>query len=119
MFLICIPNIIHDYINVVSDDINMIIDKVKAKFINNYYFYIVESNLTTAVSFSVNSYNGGKYLISSYTNDINYNTILMHTNTYDNGVAKIFHQDYNYIIALVQNKVIELEYVNRTLSALQ
>ncbi len=118
MFLICIPDINHDYINVISNELNIIIDKVKANFINNYYFYIVDGNLISSVSFSVNSYNGKKYLISSNVNQYNYNTISIYEHTYDNGIAKIYHQDRNHIIALVENKVIELNYINRTLITL-
>ncbi len=118
MFLICLPNIPHDYINVLSNDFNIIIDKVKACFINNYYFYIVECNLTSAVSFSVNSYNGEKHFITKYLNDYNYNMILIYKYTYDAGIATIFHKDHNHIIALIKDEIINLNYSNRTLVAL-
>ncbi len=110
MFLICIPNINHDYINVISDEINMIIDKPYATFINNHYFYIVHANMNSSVSFSVNSYNGDKFIVSPNINSYNYNTISMYYNYYDNGIAKIYHEDDNNIIVLIKDNIIELNY---------
>jgi hypothetical protein len=110
MFLICIPNINHDYINIISAEYNINIDKTYAIFINGYYFYKVNQKLTSSVSYLIKTYDGELFLVSRYINENDYNTIYINKYIYDNGVAQIYHDDYN-IIALINhdntNKIIE------------
>jgi hypothetical protein len=115
MYFICIPNINHDYINIISDEYNINIDKHNATFIEDYYFYKVDRDLNSSASFSVKNNNGESLYISNNINSNNYNQLSIYNNNYDNyyydnGIAKIYHEDnnnYKLIIALINNHIIE------------
>ena len=108
MFIICIPNITHDYINIISDEYNININKSKAICIDNYYLYKVDRNLTSGVLYQIksNDTNNGLYTINRSVD--NYNYILMYPTMYDTGIAKIYHQSKNEIIMMINDKVIEV-----------
>ena len=107
MYLICIPNINHDYINIISDNYNINIDKKYAIFIKNYYFYKVDRNLTSAASYLVKKYNGDSIIISNNISVYNYNQMSIYNNNYyDNGIAKVYH-DNDDVIVMVENRIIE------------
>ncbi len=108
MFIICIPNITHDYINIISDEYNININKSKAIFIHNYYFYKVNMRLTSGVAYKVISNNKEKFITQNIdTNNNHY--ILLYEKMYDTGIAKVYHDNQEgYIIMMINNKVIEI-----------
>jgi hypothetical protein len=108
MYYICIPNITHDYINIISDEYNININKSKAIIFKNYYIYKVNNELKSGVSYKIKSNNKKEYLITPYIDVNNYNYILMYQTMYDNGIAKIYHESNNEIIMMIDNKVIEV-----------
>jgi hypothetical protein len=111
MFFICIPNIIHDYINIVNDEYNINIDIKYAHLINGYYFYQVHEKLNSNVSFLIKTYDGESYLVSSNINYNDYNTILIKNDIYDNGVAQIYNTD-NELYVLIKNTILEIQFDN-------
>jgi hypothetical protein len=108
MFIICIPNITHNYINIISDEYNINIKKSNAIYINNYYIYKVDRNLTSSVLYQIKSNNTNDVLYTPNRNIDNYNYILMYPTMYDTGVAKVYHQSKNDIIIMIDDKVIEV-----------
>jgi hypothetical protein len=108
MFIICIPNITHDYINIISDEYNINISKSKAIFIDNYYLYKVDRNLTSGVLYQIKSNNTNNVLYTINRSVDNYNYILMYPTMYDTGIAKIYHNSQNDIIMMIDDKVIEV-----------
>ena len=109
MFYICIPSMNHNSINIISDEYNININKSNAIFTNDYYLYKVNNNLTSGVSYQINSNNTKEYLITSNMTFNNYNYILMNDyNYYDTGFAKIYHEDENHLIMMINNKIIEI-----------
>ncbi len=111
MYFICIPNLIHDYINITNDIYNINLEKKYAHFIKGYYFYRVNEKLTSNISFLIKTYDGESFLVSSYTNYNNYNTILINNDIYDNGVAKLYNTD-NELYVLINNTILEIEFDN-------
>jgi hypothetical protein len=107
MFIICIPNIIHDYINIISDEYNININKSKAIFTNGYYFYKIDKNLTSGVEYKVISDNTEIFITSSL-NANNNHYILLYETMYDTGIAKIYH-DYHDNIIMINNNVFEVD----------
>jgi hypothetical protein len=107
MFIICIPNITHDYINIISDEYNINIKKSNAIFIDNYYVYKVDRNLTSGVLYQIKS-NNNNILYTPNINIENYNYIWIYPTMYDTGVAKVYHYSQNDIIMMINNKVIEV-----------
>ena len=106
MYIIAIPNIIHNSINIKSDEFNININKSDAIFINNYYLYKVNKNLTSGVSYQIESNN---ILLTPNLIRDNYNCILMYNNNYyDTGIAKFYHETDNYIIMNINNKSIDI-----------
>ena len=116
MFFICIPNIPHDYINIISDEYNININKSKAICIlspasggvYNYFIYKIEQNLTSNVSYQIISNNKRLLLFTQNLDVNNYNYILMYPTMYDTGIAKIYHENKNEIIMMINDKVIEV-----------
>lgn len=103
MFIICIPNITHNYINIKSDEYNININKSKAILIDGYYIYKIDRNLTSSVLYKIISNNN--FITKHITND-NYNYISMYPTMYDTGIAKVYHNN-NDIIMMVNDKIIE------------
>ena len=108
MFYICIPNITHDYINIISDSYNININKSNAIYINNYYIYKVDKHLTSGVLYQIKSKNSNNILHTVNKNIDNYNYILLYPTIYDTGIAKIYHESNNEIIMMIENEIIEL-----------
>ncbi len=108
MFIICVPNITHDYINIISDEYNINIDKSNSIFIHDLYLYKINMTLTSGVSYKVKSNNTEGNLISPYIDINNNNYILMYPTMYDTGFSKIYHDNNNNIIIMIMNKVIEV-----------
>ncbi len=109
MFYICIPNINHNHINIISDEYNINISKSNAILIDNYYIYKVDKNLTSGVSYNIDPPN---IFNAKYLDENNYNCILVYPTMYDTGFAQIYHDnqhdnDYNDIIMMIGDKVIE------------
>ena len=108
MFIIVVPNINHNsiYVNISKGFIT--IDKSEAMFINNYYIYKVYDELTSGVSYKVKNYDID-CIISHYIGRNNFNYILMYDyNYYDTGFAKIYHETEDYIIMMINNKIIDI-----------
>ena len=108
MFIICIPNITHDFINIISDEYNININKSKAICIDDYYLYKVDRNLTSSVLYQIKSDNPNDALYTININVDNYNYILMYPTMYDTGIAKVYHYSQNDIIMMIGDKVIEV-----------
>jgi hypothetical protein len=109
MFIICIPGITHDYINIISDEYNINIYKSKAILIDDYAIYIVDKELTSNVSYQIKSKKNNITLGTNNINFDNYNSILMYPTMYDTGVAKVYHESENEIIMLINDEIIELQ----------
>ncbi len=109
MFIICIPNIKHDYINIVSDEYNINIYKSNAIFTHDYYLYKINMNLTSSVSYKIKSFDNTEYLISTNIDANNNNYILTYKHMYDTGFAKIYHEKNGDIIMLINDKIVEIE----------
>jgi hypothetical protein len=107
MFVICIPNITHDHINIISDEYNININKSNAICIDDYYIYKVDKNLTSGVLYQTKLNNENTILHTPNIYMDNYNYILMYSNIYDTGVAKVYHYSQDDIIMMIENKVIE------------
>ena len=58
------------------------------------------------IEYLVKNYNGQLCDIPGYINYENYYHMLVYSNYYDNGFAKVYHED-NDIIALIENKIVE------------
>ncbi len=108
MFYICIPNITHDYINIISDEYNININKSKAILFKNYYIYKVNNELKSGVSYQIKSFNVNNILHTPNIDNNNYTQILMYPTMYDTGIAKIYHETNNEIIMMINNQVIEV-----------
>ncbi len=109
MFIICIPNITHDYINIISDEYNINIKRSNAIFIDNYYVYKVDRNLTSGVLYQIKSNNMNDILHTTNLNADNYNHILLYSTMYDTGFAKVHHYSQNEVVMMIDNKVIEFQ----------
>jgi hypothetical protein len=109
MFIIVVPNINHNSIDVKINGYFTNIDKSKSMLINDYYIYKIYSELTSGVSYKIKTNNGNINFISNYICSDNSNCILMYDyNYYDTGFAKIYHETEDYIIMMINNKVIDI-----------
>lgn len=109
MFIIVVPNINHNSIDVKINSGFINIDKLKSIFTNNYYIYKVYDELTSGVSYKIKTNDINNYLISPYIGHDNSNYILMYDTYYDTGIAKIYHETEDYIIMMINNIIIDVD----------